>query len=106
MTPREGRLLGGLWEPPGVESDGLDAGGVRRRLQARLAELGLRARLTPTGESARHTLTHRDFHVEVWRGTPTGPLPRSRRLRLVDPRSPSLPVSGLVKRVLRAVERE
>ena len=56
MTRREGPLLAGLWEPPGVEP-GREAPAAA--LRRRLAELGLRARLAPAGASVRHTITHR-----------------------------------------------
>lgn len=80
MRPREGRLLAGLWEPPGIEIDGgaelvrdAKAGAtprsVSRRLAAELEKLGIIARIERTGASIRHTITFRRIDVELWRGT-------------------------------------
>jgi A/G-specific adenine glycosylase len=67
VTRRRGKLLEGLWEPPGVE---LAAGeSARPKLRAELVRLGIRARLVPTGKTVRHTITHRAIEVELWRGS-------------------------------------
>ncbi len=73
VTRREGPLLAGLWEPPGVEV--APRRSARRALAARLAELGLRARLAPAGTTVRHAITHRLIAAEVWRGELAVPLP-------------------------------
>jgi A/G-specific adenine glycosylase len=102
MTPRDGNLLGGLWEPPGVDVSG-NTDATRRALRRVLSSLGVRARIDPTGQRARHTLSHRDFRVDLWRGVTIGALPRSAKLRLIDPGSPARPVTGLVPRAAKAL---
>jgi A/G-specific adenine glycosylase len=97
MAPRRGRLLEGLWEPPGVELTG--ARSARSPLGRALRELGVRARLEPTGRTVRHVITHRRIEVEVWRGTLIGVAPRS--ARFVDPRRPAVPLTALARRVAR-----
>jgi len=94
---RDGPLLAGLWEPPGVELAG--AGPARAALRARLAELGLRVRLMPTGRIVRHAITHREISAEVWRGTLSGALPRSRRLRWADPRERTVALTALARKL-------
>jgi A/G-specific adenine glycosylase len=97
VVRREGPLLAGLWEPPGVEL--APRRSARRALDARLAGLGLRARLASAGTTIRHAITHRDITAEVWRGELTDPLPRSARLRWVDPRDPGIALTALAKKV-------
>lgn len=66
LVRREGALLAGLWEPPGVElRDGEPAGPALTR---ELRRLGVRASLADTGRVVRHTITHRRIAVEVWTG--------------------------------------
>ncbi len=99
MERREGALLAGLWEPPGVElANGAPAAPA---LRAALARRGLRARLAATGDLLRHTITHRAISVEVWRGAPLGATPRSARLRWVDPARPAVPLTALARRLTR-----
>jgi adenine-specific DNA glycosylase len=103
VTRREGGLLAGLWEPPGVE---LHAGeGAAPMLERALRELGIRASLADTGARERHAITHRDITVELWEGTPAGELPRSGgRLRWVaGTRTVGLTALGarLVRRFVR-----
>jgi A/G-specific adenine glycosylase len=94
---REGPLLAGLWEPPGVDrKEGRD---TRAALRKRLAGLGVRARLAPTGHTVRHTITHRDIEAEVWRGVVSGAVPRSPRLRWVDPRAPGVALTALARKL-------
>jgi A/G-specific adenine glycosylase len=97
VARREGPLLRGLWEPPGVEL--APRRSARLALVARLADLGLRARLTPAGTIIRHTITRRDIAAEVWRGELAGSLPRSAGLRWVDPRRPGVALTALAKKV-------
>jgi A/G-specific adenine glycosylase len=93
----EGPLLEGMWEPPGVHlAPGRSA---RRALAAGLAGLGLSARLSPTGRTLRHTITHRDIEVEVWNARLAGPAPRVRRLRFVDPGAPAVPLTALARKL-------
>jgi A/G-specific adenine glycosylase len=99
VARREGPLLAGLWEPPGVELASRRS--ARRALDARLAGLGLRARLAPAGTIIRYTITHRDITAEVWRGELAGSLPRSARLRWVDPRDPGVALTALAMKVAR-----
>ncbi len=94
VTRREGTLLDGLWEPPGVELVG-DSPNAAAALRARLRELGVRARLTDTGERVKHTITHRAIEVEVWRGTPLVPVPRRVALRWAEPGSRELALTAL-----------
>ena len=97
LARRAGALLAGLWEPPGVElGNGRPA---RRALALALARLGLSVRLSPTGESIRHTITHRDIEVEVWRGELLAPPPRSAALRFAAPGSRALPLTALARKL-------
>jgi A/G-specific adenine glycosylase len=97
MARREGALLGGLWEPPGVE---VGAGAsARRLLSAELSRLGVRARLTPTGRRVRHAITHRAITVALWRGEPLAPVASSARLRWVDPARAAVPLTALARRL-------
>jgi len=96
MARREGPLLAGLWEPPGVE---VRRGRPETALRRRLAELGLRVRLVPANASVRHTITHRRIEAEVWRGELSGPTPRSARLRWVAPREPGVALTALARKV-------
>jgi len=66
MVRREGALLEGLWEPPGVELKKGES--ARVALQCELRRLGVKARVEPTGRTLRHTITHRAIEVEVWEG--------------------------------------
>jgi A/G-specific adenine glycosylase len=98
MTRREGPLLAGLWEPPGVEPG-------RRRpetaLRRRLEELGLSVRLSRLEASVRHTITHRLIRADVWLGGMDGPVRRSARLRWVDPRAPGVALTALARKLAR-----
>lgn len=98
MTRREGPLMAGLWEPPTVEPGG---GAAAAALRRRLAELGLRARLEPTGITLRHAVTHRAIEAEVWRGEPSGAVRRSARLRWLDPRQPGVALTALGRKAAR-----
>jgi adenine-specific DNA glycosylase len=93
----EGPRLAGLWEPPGVVLAPRQS--ARRALAARLAELGLRARLAPAGAVVRHTITRHRVTVEVWRSEPAGAPPRSARLRWVDPRRPGVGLTALARKL-------
>ena len=97
VARREGPLLAGLWEPPGVEL--APRRSARRALDERLAGLGLRARLAPAGTTLRYAITHRDIRAEVWRGELVVPLPRSARLRWVDPSDPDVALTALARKV-------
>jgi hypothetical protein len=121
VTKRRGALLDGLWEPPGVELEpGEDA---RRALAAELARLGVRARIEPAGRVVRHTITHRAFFVELWRGElargagaggtarvratargARGTAGAARRgapsARFIDPGRPRVPLTGLAIKLL------
>ncbi len=100
MVRREGALLDGLWEPPGVElGRGEDAAPALAR---RLAELGVRARLTRTGRQVRHTITHRDIRVEVWEGRANGRAPgNTSRRRWIAPGRVEPALTALAARLLR-----
>ena len=98
MSRREGALLGGLWEPPGVD--------LRRgtpflaQLETALLGLGIHAKLVPTGRRVRHVITRREITVTLWRGVPVGPVPRTARVRWVDPAGAGLPLTALARRLL------
>lgn len=102
VVQRQGVLLNGLWEPPGVElARGDDAA---KRLRAALAVLEVKARLSDSGERVRHTITHRDIDVQVFDGTLVGVAPRtSTRLRWAEPGSRALALSALARRVIAGV---
>ncbi len=97
MTRREGALLEGLWEPPGVDLS--TRATARRALSDAVRALGLCARLEPAGRVVRHTITHRSIAVEVWRGAPSG-TPRG-AARFVDPHRPAVPLTALAARLAR-----
>lgn len=100
VTPRDGGLLAGLWEPPGVEVD--SGSGTATALQRTLRSLGVRARLTDTGTRERHTITHRDITVEIWAGTLAGEAPRAGgRLRWVAAGTRSVALTALGARLAR-----
>ena len=104
VARREGRRLEGLWEPPAVDlAHGVSA---LSALRAELERLGVHARLTPTKQTVRHTITHHRIEAEVWRGELTGPAPRSARLRMVDPARPKVALTAMAVRVARTLERE
>ncbi len=100
MTRREGPLLAGLWEPPSVE---VRQGRPEAALRRRLAALGVRARLVPTGTSIRHTITHRLIEAEAWQGELDVPARRTARLRWVDPRAPGVALTALARKLTRLV---
>lgn len=103
VTRREGRLLGGLWEPPGVD---LARGAPARAALARmLGEAGLRVALVPTRERLKHVMTHRVLEVEVWRGAPVAIRPVKSAARWVDPARTRLPLTALARR-LASVNRK
>ena len=104
MEQREGALLAGLWEPPGVELD--DGAPAARAMRALVASHGLSVRLTPSARTVRHTITHRIISVEVWRGALDGAAPRSGRLRWVDPKRPTVPLTALARKLTRFEESE
>jgi A/G-specific adenine glycosylase len=99
MERREGSLLAGLWEPPGVElADGTEAA---RAMRALVASHGLRVRLTRSARTVRHTITHRAISVEVWDGLLEGAVSRTARLRWVDPVRPTVPLTALARKLTR-----
>ena len=102
VAKREGALLDGLWEPPGVELESGDD--VSASLLAQLRSLGVRAALVDTRRRERHTITHRDITVQVWEGALASPAPRRAGLAWVRPghdgQRPAL--SALAARLLAA----
>ena len=97
VARREGALLGGMWEPPGV--DIVSGRAARRALAAELARLGVRARLSRTTHTVRHTITHREIEVEVWRGQLRSPAPRAAGLRFVGSTARGLPLTALAHKL-------
>ncbi len=107
VVRREGARLAGLWEPPAVEFTGPRPPGAaaeRRALHARLAGLGLRARLAVTPATVRCTIARDDIEARVWEGEIAGSVPRSARLRWVDPRAPRLALTALARKAARLIE--
>jgi len=100
VARRRGRLLDGLWEPPGVDlARGTNA---RAALAAELRRLGVRARLSPTDCRVRHTITHRDVVVEVWRGGASAAA-RSAGLAWIDPDRPAVAITALARKAIAAL---
>jgi len=99
VVRREGALLDGLWEPPGVELPaGRPAGAVLTRA---LGALGLSARLADTGQVLRHVITHRSIAVEVWRAVRVaGTLRAGSAARWVPPGSRTLALTALGRRLV------
>lgn len=103
VARREGALLDGLWEPPGVE---LAAGApAAAALAARLAALGVRAAPADTGLRVRHAITHRSIEVELWRAEPRTAPRAGKALRWADPRSRDLALTALARRAWQACVR-
>lgn len=102
---REGALLDGLWEPPGVElADGADA---HAALQQALRALGVSARLSREGPRVKHAITYRAIDVEVWRGTVVGAAPRpGASRRWIHAAAPGVALSALAGKVRRAMEAD
>jgi A/G-specific adenine glycosylase len=98
VVRREGALLEGLWEPPGIQLSPRES--ARARLEVELAKLGIRAALEPSTRSVRHRITHRDVRVELWNGTLLAPAPRTRAIRFVDGKRPRVALTAFARRVL------
>jgi len=107
---REGRVLvrqidgsvnRGLWEPPGIELEQDDD--AHAPLRRALRALDVRARLTPTGETLRHTIMNRAIAVEVWEGTSDGHARDGANLRWISPERLKLALTGLTRKALRAI---
>jgi A/G-specific adenine glycosylase len=102
VVRREGTLLGGLWEPPGVD---LDPGQRAAPALARaLAALGVPvAGLRTARRTVRRALTHRTIAAELWRGTSGARTPgRIARVRWIDPARPPVPLTALGRDALAA----
>ena len=99
MVQREGALLAGLWEPPGVELAARDD--ARRSLVAELRRLGVRARLTDSGLRVKHAITHRAITAEVWEGrwTPGVRVPTGGSCRWLAPAGTASAKSALASRI-------
>jgi len=103
LARREGRLLAGLWEPPGVElAPGDDARGALARA---LRGLGIAARLEDLGLRVRHTITHRAIEVELWRATLLRPPARSAALAWTDPAARVRALTALTRRLATVAAR-
>jgi len=99
VSKREGTLLNGLWEPPGVELARREPAG--RALAQLLAGLGVRGPLLPTRERLRHTITNHAITVEVWRCEAAGRLPRAgARLDWAAPGERRLALTALGRRLV------
>ncbi len=97
VTRREGALLDGLWEPPGVElAAGADAA---RGLAKRLRALGVRATLQPTGVRVKHSITHRAIEVELLRGRVAGRVQLRETLRWADPGARDIALTALTRKL-------
>ncbi len=98
LARRAGRLLDGMWEPPGVELGSVPA---RAALRAQLRILGVRCTLSPTAHRVKHRITHHAIEVEVWRGTVSSPPELGPALRWVDAHAHDVPLTGLTRRLVR-----
>jgi len=98
VVRREGSLLAGLWEPPGVELGGRES--AAPALRRRLAALGIRARLRDSGRRIAHTITHRAITVELWLATPARTPGRSALWRRARAGDRSLALTALARRAL------
>ncbi len=103
MAPRAGKVLNGLWEPPGA--DLVAASSARASLRKELARLGVHARFEPLGFELRHSITHHEITVELWRGSLLGAVPRGWRARFVDPARPRVPLTALARRAARRLSQ-
>ena len=99
MIRREGTLLDGMWEPPGVELE--RRASAPAALGRALKKLGVTVRLEPTGRRVRHRITHRAIEVEVWRGVEGAHAPgaRVRGARFVGPRARGLALTALARKL-------
>ncbi len=104
VTRREGALLHGLYEPPGVDLSGEEQSAAPR-LRAMLRLLGVRARLKDTGVRVKHTITHRRIEVQVWRGSLLAPTPRPNGWRWADPQSREFALTALTRKLAGGSER-
>jgi len=97
LERRDGALLAGLWEPPGVElAAGADAGAA---LRSKLHALGVSATLADSGACVRHTITHRAITVEVWHARARA-VPRRGALRWVERHAPTLALTALARKLI------
>ena len=103
MARRSGRVLDGMWEPPGVDLGSREP--ARPRLRKELSRLGIAARLSPTDRVVRHRITHRDIRVEVWVGKESRPIATSSVIRYVDPASSRVAITALARKVRRPSEQ-
>lgn len=107
MVRREGALLAGLWEPPGVDRvDDEPPEVTRLALATTLRRLDARAVLTPLAAVVRHAITHRAYQVTLWAGPLEGAAPRGSSHRWVDPAAPGLALTALAVKSVRAWRRE
>ena len=106
MTQRQGALLAGLWEPPGIElADGENA---RAKLEAELRRLGVKAPIERTERIVTHVITHRAIRVEVWQGRADaaaasdrpGAVATPARARFIKPGDARVGMTALARRLL------
>lgn len=95
-----GALFGGLWSPPMCETDeGTDRAAARRALR----EQGIAARLGSQPHArVEHVLSHRRLDVGVWRATAARASRGAERRAVSLEELPSLGVSALTRKLLRA----
>jgi A/G-specific adenine glycosylase len=99
VVRREGALLGGLWEPPGVELTRVQD--ARAALARALDAMGIQAQLTDSGVRLKHAITHRSITVEVWHADPLASAPRAGAgARWAAPGSRTLALTALARRVI------
>ena len=98
MIRRQGALLEGLWEPPGVELERGEIAGAK--LGAELGRLRVRSKIERTGDRVRHHITHRAIEVEVWRGTAEARVRPATTARFVAPGEPDLALTALARRLI------
>ncbi len=102
VTRREGSMLTGLWEMPGVDLE--QDMGASPPLRRALGSLGVTdVSLADTGLRVTHTITHHRIEVEVWRGTWTGKRPRaSSKLVWADADAREHALTALARKVVEA----
>ena len=98
VVRREGALLAGLWEPPGVDvADGDDGGPALATL---LRGLGGRATPRATEVRVRHTITHRAIEVRVWTAAAGAAAIRREDTRWIDPATTDLALTALARKLV------
>lgn len=103
VVRRDAPVNEGLWEPPSVElAESAEAGPALRAL---LRGLGVRASLARAETRVRHSIMRHSIEVEVWQGVAAAAPRASAAGRWVSPETPSVPLTGLGRKLLRLAVR-